>query len=249
MKGHKLLLFCFFILITGSEQSCKKKLNNSPANYKLATIDLTHSTSVAHYCIVYDAYNNVDSMIIIGGGTDTGHTDTRIFNYFGGSYTVSDQNGNSITVQTSTNGLILGVFMFADTLTMVYNGTQVGKVDTKVPSSVYPYYAKTDTNYLWNNGDMVSISFNAGADSCDYNLSKAGQIGDAFRIDAFLAYGRPYIKTSHTPIDLKKSGVWLEKYFYQFDGQGRITEFVKVRNNNGVVADDSTFYVYQYYAF
>ncbi len=242
MKSPKCLLLFLFIAILATALSCKKKNNGSTGSNRLALIDLSHSGSVQHYRIVYDEYNNVDSMVIIGGGTDTGFTGFQAFSYFGSSYSVTDANGNSFTVDANTSGVILEV-LTTDTLFMTYNGAELGELDTKAAGGT-----KVATNYTWSNGDIVSTLSQGVTDSCDYNLSKNGQIGDAFRIDAFLSYGRPYIETAHLLTDIKSGGVWQEKYFYQFDGQGRISQFVKVKNNNGVSADDTTFYNYQYYA-
>ncbi len=247
MKASKLLLLLPLIAILCGVLSCKKKSkNNSSAGYKPGIIDVSHFTSVEHYHITYDAFSNVDTIVMIGGGTDTGHSETRVFTYFGTSYAIS--GGGGTTVNTNAIGAISSIDRSPDTLAFTYSNNQLGRVTTQAPSTAFPYYTKTDTNYAWNNGDMVAIAFTSGVDSFSYDVSKTGQVGDALRIDAFLNYGRAYIKTSHVPSQWYGSQ-WIERYFYHYDGQGRITQFIKVKNNFGTGTDDSTFYSYQYYAF
>jgi len=237
-----------FLILIGSLLSCKKKSNsNPPANIKLALIDVSHQGAIKHYRIVYDVYNNVDSIVRTGGGADTGSNGFEAFNYVGSSFSITDQTGNSFTVDANTNGQIFKVLV-TDTLTMTYNGTELTELTTKILSPTYPFYSLVSTNYLWGSGDIVSATTASTTDSIAYNTSKSGQIGDALRIDAFLTYGRSYIVTSHLPIDFTSSGNWVEHAFYQFDSQNRLSQFLKVLNNNGASADDSTFYNYQYYA-
>jgi hypothetical protein len=245
MKIYKILLL---LVIIGNLYACKKKNNSgSSGTIKLALIDVSHQGAVVHYRIVYDAYNNVDSLVTIGGGTDTENNGYKVFNYFGSSFSIKDQNSNSFTVDANTSGVILEV-LIVDTLIMTYSGNELTELATKSPSATYPFYSLVSTTYLWANGDIVTATSPTGTDSVDYNTSKSGQIGDAFRIDEFLLYGRAYTETSHLPTDFTSSGVWAEHFFYQFDGQNRISQFLRVLNNNGLVPDDSTFYNYQYYA-
>jgi hypothetical protein len=246
MNIRKILLLSFLML--GSILSCKKKSNNNPpANNKLALIDVAHQGAIEHYRIVYDVYNNVDSIVVVGGGTDTGSNGYEAFNYVGSSFSITDQSGNSFTVDANTNGQILEV-LITDTLIMTYTGAELTGLTTKTLSATYPYYSLVSTNYQWANGNIVSATTASTTDSVAYNTAKSGQIGDAFRIDAFLAYGRPYIETTNLPATFTSSGNWVEHCFYQFDSQNRISQFLKVLNNNGAAIDDSTFYNYQYYA-
>jgi len=243
-----MLLLCSCLIVTGLLPSCKKKSNaSSPGNIKLALIDVSHQGAIKHYRIVYDAFNNVDSMVIIGGGTDTGSNGFMVFNYFGSSFSISDQSNNSFTVYANTNGVILEVLL-ADTLFMTYSGTELAQLTQKTVSAVYPFYTTVGTNYVWANGDILSTSLLTTTDSVAYSNSKSGQVGDGWRIDEFLSYGRPFIETAHLPTDFTSSGTWIEHFFYQFDSQGRISQLLKVLNNNGAVSDDNTYYNYQYYA-
>jgi hypothetical protein len=245
MSNNRLVIL-LFIFVSIAVTSCKKKSGSNPfGNLKISNLDVIHSGATEHYRIVYDTYNNVDSMIIIGGGTDTGHYNYRKFSYFGSSYTITDINNNTFTVQASTSGLILKVLV-PDTIAMIYNGTELGELDIITPKSTFPYVTKVPTNYYWTGGDVKTVISQGVTLTYDYDPGKSGQPADALRIDAFLSYGKSYIKTNHVPTDMVNTTAWLEKYFYQYDG-GKITQLIKVRNNAGVSADDTVIYNYRYY--
>jgi hypothetical protein len=241
MKNTK---FLFAVLLLIIISSCKKK-GVTPINVNIAYIDLIHAQGVTHYHVVYDAVNNVDSIVSVGGGTDTGHNGFKKFNYFTTSYSVTDENNNYFNVWINSNGAIIKVLTL-DTLIMNYNGTQLFELDVKSVTAIYPYTAFTKTNYFWQNGDMNILVTSKENDTVDYNTGRSGQQGDAMRIDEFLAYGQSYIKTTHLPTDQKSSGRWIQRYFYQFDGSSRISQFIKVQNYYGTATDDSTIYNYRY---
>lgn len=225
--------------------SCKKKANPNPTgNLLLSNIDVINYRNISHYRIVYDGADNVDSIIMAGGGLDTGHYTLSKINYFGTSFTITDENGDTYTVYANSSGQIFKVLTH-DTLNMLYNGVQLAEVDVVTATVTYPFVSKSSTVYTWANGDVTSVSSPGGTFTYDYNTAKIGQIGDPFRIDSFLVYGRPLIKTGHLPTDLLQSGTWAEKYYYQFDGQQRISQLMKVKNMS--TGNDTTVYNYRYY--
>jgi hypothetical protein len=234
-----------FALIIGCALSCKKKDNINLNSLRLSGVDVTHGSAIQHYRIVYDASNNVDSMVITGGGSNTGQVGYKKFSYLGFSYTITDQNNVIYTVNTNSDNLISKVSKL-DTLTMTYSGIQLGRLDVKSPSAAYPYFTVNETNYTWAGGDVTGSSANGVSSAYTYDQGKAAQAGDAFRIDDFLAYGRSIIKTSHTVTEKDIQGTWAEKYLYQYDGQGRISVLKKVINGGGGSTPDTTSYSYKY---
>jgi hypothetical protein len=199
-----------------------------------------------HYRITYDLNNNVSSIVSIGGGVDTGHKGFLGFTYIGSSFRITDQDSLSYFVDAYSNGLIFKVEKY-DTLLMIYEGTEIGRLDYKIPSSTYPYYTITSDAYEWHDGDLVTQTKQAGgADSFYYDLSRSGQAGDAQRIGDFLTYGRSYTPTKHLADEKKYGGTWREEYLYKFDGSGRISQFTKVINGSGS-PNDTIIYGYTYY--
>ena len=227
-----------FIFVVLCVISCKKKKNDNPfGNTKIATVDLTQYGATTHSRLVYDINNNVDSIITTGPGL----YHYKKFGYFGTSYNVTDENNYTFEVEANASGMILKILV-TDTMSMIYNGNQLGELDTKTASPIYPYYVKSSVNYTWSNGDVATM----GSQTYVYDPGKSGQPGDAIRIDQFLAYGRSYIKTTHLPTDLKNNATdTVEKYFYQFDAGGRISQLTKLTNISGGVGD-STIYVFGY---
>jgi hypothetical protein len=237
------VILCLFIV--GWASSCKKK-GVTPVSVKIAAIDMIHLQSIIHYRVVYDAVNgNVDSIINVGGGTDTGYNGFRKFDYHTTSYMVTDQNNHYYNVWINSDGSIIEI-LTTDTLLMKYNGTQLFELDVKSPSINYPYYTFTKTNYYWQSGDITILVTSTANDTIDYDNGRSGQQGDAMRIDQFLAYGQSYTKTTHLPKDKKSNGQWIERYFYEFDGSNRATQFMKVQNNYGSAPDDTVIYNYRY---
>lgn len=242
----RLLAFLLFSSVIILAVSCKKKSSLNISAIKIATVDKIMSGGGRfHYYITYDDFNNVDSIGIVGGGTDTGTFQFEKFKYIGSSYNITDQNNYTLEVDANTNGQILEIHL-TDTLLMTYNGTEIIELDKKMPSNNYPFYLIDSTTYLWNNGDIAGFSRNGVIDSYYYDFTRSGQIGDALRIDNFLQYGRSYISTKHLPDELEYHGVWIEQYFYKFDGQGRIGLLTKV-TNQGSSPNDTETYAYTYY--
>jgi hypothetical protein len=238
MKNHIISCLMIFTTIATCAVSCKKKKNDNPfSNAKIYTVDLTQYGATEHSRIVYDSYNNVDSIITIGNGVYR----FKKFVYFGTSYSVTDENNNVFTLLANSNGMILRVLL-TDTLSMLYNGSQLAELDYKSPSPNYPYYTTSSVSFTWTNGDVAIM----GSQTYNYDLSRSGQPGDAIRIGQFLSYGRSYIKTNHLPTVLRNTASdTAEKYFYQFDSQGRINQLTKLINIS-TGAYDTTIYVYGY---
>lgn len=246
MSRYKYTTIIPLLVIVGLVFSCKKKSNDNPlSNVRIKTIDIVHSSTMYHYHIAYDSHNNVDSINIIGGGLDTGNNNYKKFNYFGSSFTITDASNSTYTVQANTDGLILKV-MLPDTLSMIYNGSELGELDKKSAITTYPYFTKSSYNYTWANSDITLMTFSGGKDTYSYDQGKSGQAGDGWRIDEFLSYGRSYTKTSHLLTADSLNGVWYLKYLYQFDNNGRISQMLKIQNNHNAAPDDSVVYSYQY---
>jgi hypothetical protein len=248
MNYQKILLLFIFAASTGVVSSCKKKSSSSGSNL-LATVDYNSGGSIEHYRFVYNPDNSLDSMVITGGGLDTGNNGFKYFKYAATSYVITDQNNYSFTVYDS-GGLVEEV-VIPDTLIFTYNGSVLSTLIEKTQSIVPPYYSEVVSDYSWANGDITSLVTAGGAtESYNYNTGRSGEIGDGCRIDYFLAYGQPIIKTSFLPTELLSSvtiGGWLEQYYYQFDNSGRISQMIKVGNNGGTGVNDTTVYTYSYY--
>ncbi len=245
MQFSKRVLFFLLLFTITIAVSCKKKgLNYS--TIKIATVDYRRNSGVAyHYRITYNSFNSVDSIVKIGGGTDTGTNTFSVFSYTGSSFRISDQQGLSYLVLANTKGQILQIHK-VDTILLTYEGNELTGIDYKAPSSVYPYYVISSFVYHWRNGDFVTISTPLGAvDSIYYDNSRGGQIGDAMRIDNFLAYGRSFTSTNHLPSQLKYAN-GKQDYYYTFDGDGRISKLTKVISDNSAPSDTSE-YIFRYY--
>jgi hypothetical protein len=217
---------CFF--------SCKKSSVNL-SSIRIATVDVTTGGQTTHYRIVYGAGNAVDSIIESGGGNGF-----MYFNYFGTSYSITDALGNTYDVYANEAGQILKV-LEPDTLTFDYNNSQLSEVDEQLSSGILNKYY-----YTWQNGDVSAISGPATSDIYSYNTGKGGQAGDAIRIGQFLVYGRSFTKTAHLPEGITFSDSTQQKYYYQFDGSGRISQlqFVSIY---GPGSTDTSIYRYTYY--
>lgn len=247
MKHNIPVLLFLATLLAAGAISCKKKKNDNPYGGALISMmDVSHSGSILHYRIYYDHANNVDSMIITGDGTSTGFNGYKKFSYFGSSYSITDQSNFTYTVYANTSGQVLKL-LITDTTSFIYNNSLLGEIDVRTTIPAYPYYKITATNYYWQNGDVVTVRSGGVDKNYEYDVNRNGQPGDPMRIDAFLNYGRSYIKTTHLPTALTSNGVWLEKYYYIFAGNGLISQMIKVRNNGGVSVDDTTFYNYNSY--
>ena len=243
MKTHSILLIFLLSLVC----SCKKSSNTNPfGNQKIATIDRAYNGAIQHYRIVYDASNNVDSMVITGGGTDTGSNGFFVFNYVGSSFTITDQNSNYVMVDANTNGQILKVLV-TDTLSFLYNGSQLGEINEFSPIATYPYYTNTAYYYTWANGDVTAITSGSVSKAYTYNDGKNGQPGDAIRINQFLQYGQSYIKTNHLPSGLVNSATAGETYIYSFDSKGRISLLTDVSYDKTASSSVTVTFAYTYY--
>jgi len=237
----------FFIIVLSGVLSCKKK--NGPAAFsdlKIATVDYAHAGEIEHYRVVYDGYNNVDSIVRTGGGTAVGNNGIKKFIYFGSSFSITDEIGYSFKVYANTNGLIIKV-LIPDTLVMSYKGLQLDELDYKLAKSTPPYYTISSVYYTWSGGDVTYIGpAGSGGSSYYYDLSKSGQAGDIFRVGDFLSFGRSYVRTTHLPKGMITATDTVEKYYYQFESStGRISQMLKVNTAAGF--DDSFTYNYRYY--
>jgi hypothetical protein len=236
------ILFCSAIIF-----ACKKSSNNNPfGGSKIATIEYTHSGGGRHYNLFYGAYSDLDSMHWTGTGTSSGSSGYKKFSYFGTSFNITDETNFTYTVYANSNGQILKVLV-TDTLGFSYSNNEIKQMQVYTHTASYPFYKYVATDYYWKNGDLASFTSENATTVFDYDLTKFGQPGDAIRMSEFLLYGRSFIKTIHLPSLLSKNSVWTEKYLYQFDGSGRISQMSKISNNLGITPDDTATYGYTYY--
>jgi len=248
MKYPKYLVATIPVLVLFLAVSCKKGPMPNLGTIKIATVTKTESGgSRYYYHISYDAYNNVDSIGIIGGGNDTGYFDYLTFNYVGSSFVKKDYQNGSVFVDANTDGQIIEV-QTLDTLIMTYNGSELTELEYKLPIPGGTSCVLDSNIYLWNDGDLTGYKYDTGVvDSYYYDLTRSGQIGDAMNIDLFLQYGRSYFSTVHLPDELSYRGVWIEEDLYTFDSQGRINQLMKVINSGSGSPNDTTTYLYTYY--
>jgi hypothetical protein len=240
MKSNRCLLLFLFVLLCAAA-ACKKKSLNTAA-IKIATIDYSHDGQLQHYSIFYGAYNSVDSVGITGAGSAAGHNGFNVFHYIGSSYTITNETNNVTTVYANTAGVILDVMNTSDSLSFIYSGNQLAQL--------YDWSYATNSllstaQYTWTNGDVSAIYTGSSTQTYDYNTGKPGQIGDPTRVRQFIAVGLPYTKTSHLPTDMYVNGTWQEKYYYTFDGEGRISQLQLVTNT--APTTDTAVYQYTYY--
>ncbi len=232
----------FFAAIT----ACKKPSNNNPFGSALiATVDYAHNGGGRHYDLFYGAYNNLDSMHWTGTGTSAGSSGYKKFSYFGTSFNITDETNFTYSVYANSAGQILKVLV-TDTLGFSYDGDQVRQMQEYLHTTIYPFYGYRTTYFYWKDGDLTSSSLDNISSGFDYDLTRYGQPGDAFRMNQFLLYGRSYIKTIHLPTQLSRNNVWSEKYLYQFDGSGRISQMLRISNNLGITPDDTATFAYTY---
>ncbi|MCD6010919.1 MAG: hypothetical protein K0Q79_781 [Flavipsychrobacter sp.] len=245
MNTRNIVVFALLILL--ALYSCKKKKNDNPfGSVRISKVDVSRRGAITHHNIYYDANNNIDSIMSIGDGTSAGHNTYKKFRYFGTSFDITDENNFTFTVYAYSNGLIFKVLV-SDTIGMLYTGTQLTAIDVYTRTTTHPYYKYTRTNYNWKNGDLDATTSGSTTIGYKYDAGKNGQPTDPLRIIDILKYGRPIIRTTHLPTEAYIGATWLEKYYYQFDGSGRITTLTKVGNNNGIGTDDTTVYSYSYY--
>ncbi len=246
MNTRSLIILLLSVVLIGGMLSCKKKTNDNPfGNVRITRAEVSHNGAITRYQFFYDTHSNIDSIALTGDGTSAGYRGFRKFRYYGTSYDITDETNFSFTVFAYNNGLIFKVLV-ADTMGMIYNGAQLGAIDVFTRTTTYPYYVYNRTYYNWKNGDLNTVVAGGVTTQYTYDESKNGQPGDPLRIRDILKYGRTVIRTIHLPTELSKSGAWTERYFYQFDGAGRIGKLTMVANNNGIGTDDTTVYSYSY---
>lgn len=241
MKRYRLVAGLLFVFVTVMPSCKKKNDDNNLANVRLSAIDFSHGGTTVHYRLVYEVAGNMDSIVM--SGTSNGY---RKFDYIGSSYTITDENSNTITVQASTDGRMLAI-LGTDSTVMKYNGSQLGEQDVYTKLLTYPFISKAVTIYAWSNGDVSNVTLPGNlSETYGYDQNRSGQAGDAIRVEQILAYGRSNIKTGHLPMSLTYNGAQIEQYLYEFDGQSRITKLTKVQNNTNGAANDTLVYRYSY---
>ena len=251
MKYPQYIVLTLSVAMSMLGVSCKKGSMPTLASAKIATVTkINPGGGRFYYHINYDSYNNVDSISILGGGNDTGYFDYLTFSYVGSSFIINDFQNGALMVDANTNGQIIKV-LSTDTLIMTYNGIELTQLNYKLASTSAPYYTLDSDVYTWNNGDMTEYKHDMGVtDSCHYDMTRSGQVGDALSIENFLRYGRSYFSTVHLPDELSYNGVWIEEEVYTFDNDGRISMLQRVTNgstNGASSPNDTTTYAYTYY--
>ncbi len=246
MKSCKLFIVPLILIVLACNFSCKKSNNINLSTIRIAKLDVAHNGGVRHNRMVYDQFNNVDSIIVIGGGLDTGYYGYTYFNYIGSSYNIMDGNGNFLSIYAYSNGSIFKVLK-KDTLNLLYNtNNQVVQVNVVTPISSYPYVAVTSEYYNWKDGDLTDWNVNGFNYKYDYDNSHSGQIGDALRVNTFIYYGRSIFKSSHIPTAYYTGNIMTEQYLYTYDGSGRISVFTKILVDHTGRLNDTTTYTYFY---
>lgn len=233
------------IMIVIALGSCRKSASGNPfGNQKIATVDFYDNDVVQHYHIFYDAYNNVDSIAVIGGGIDTNSNGYLKFVYSGSNYTITDESNATLLVETNASGNIIEIAQ-VDTFTVKYNGSQVSEISqvllTSPPTSSY-----IDEYFDWTNGDVASSRENNTYSYWTYNMSRPGQPGDPQRIRDFLQYGRSIFKTAHLPASFTGTSQGTN-FSYSFDASGRISTLVLAITDATLATIDSEIYHYTYY--
>ena len=249
MKSPKLIIYFLLMLAITSNTACKKKGTSPLGSSHLLFVNRTNSNGDAtYYRITYGAGNNVDSIISTGGGTDTGYKNYLTFTYLNSSYIITDKSNDQTTVHLSSSVTIDSIFYGSSTAYtyIQYNGGQVGAVNDEMPIPAYPYYTLNIYDYTYANNNITAINTTGASQAYDYNMAQKGQLGDPQRIDEFLKLGRTYTASANLATDLFNNGSWLEKYFYQLDGNGRITLMTRVINNTSGGANDTLRYAYTY---
>jgi len=250
MKKPKATICLLLLFTVIAVSGCKKKSNSNPlAGSVLLYINLTNSNGdITYYRMVYGAGNNIDSIVITGGGTDTGYNDFLAFDYLNSSYIITDKSNNQTTVHLNSNVLIDTIRSATSTAYtyLQYSGTLLGAVNNEEPLSSYPYYTLYTTDYNYSGNNISSITSTGTAETYDYNTSLSGQLGDPQRIGELLTYGRTYTASANLATDMYVNGTWQEKYTYQLDGSGRITLMTRVINNTSGGSNDTLRYAYTY---
>ncbi len=243
-RSRLFFVVCIFLIVVSS---CKKSRNTNPfANQKIATVDRFFDGGILHYRIFYDIYNNVDSINIVGGGSDTGFIGYLKFTYIGSSFKITDQSNYSYNVAANNIGQLLKIYQ-ADTVTFTYKNNQIIELDESYTSSAPPYFFNIPHYFSWIDGDVDSIISSASRQYYTYNKSRNGQPGDGIRIKEFLNYGLSYIKTNHLPTGLSNSKTAGELYLYNYDSRERINVLKSVSYDNVLKLTDTTIYIISYY--
>jgi len=249
MRNVRLFPIAWFVvaLLLLGAASCKKKSNDNPfGNVRIATVDVTHGGAIEHYRLYYDTYNNIDSMSITGDGTASGQFGFRKFNYFGSSWTVTDEGNFTFTVYANTAGVLLKV-LIADTLTYSYENNQLTQLTQYVPTTTPPYHSISTTYFEWKNGDLITATTGSIVQAYSYLTSRNGQPGDALRLPGILNFGKPAVKTAHLPQGVATGHGQGESYVYSFDDKGRISSLMKLISDSSVAFHDTLTYGFSYY--
>ena len=214
--------------------SCTKTTNSpviatdTVVNAQIATVRLNvGSNDTTNYRIVYNAQNQVDSIIET---TYYGESQVTLFTY----------SGSTCLIQNPTSGT--GAY---DTLTLNADGTINTIASGYYNTAIFTYNANgiaqrqqieysesTTLNYVWVNGDIDSsytTPANVGSSNAEiyyYDLAHNWQMGDVISISDFLTYGRPTVKSKHLLTQTSTEG-FPTQYTYKFDSRGRITQLTE----------------------
>lgn len=244
MINRKFLISGCLLFAVIAAHSCKKD-NNDSGDPRLVTANVVTTSGNLHYRMTYDGGNSVDSLILTGSGMSSGRYGYLKFVYYTLSYSVTNESNISFLTLVNKDGNITRLNV-ADTPSMLYENGRLAELDTKSPSATYPFIIKTSAYPQWTDGDITAIGYTGNIKRYAYDKNHKGQLGDALRIDDFLKYGRPILKSSHVPIAYIYNSDTAEKYLYQYDSQGRISQLSKVVITN-TAANDTLVYTYGYY--
>ena len=229
----------FYLLFTLFAVACKKSSNNTAApatrEYYLATVQRIEANDTENYRIIYNAQNQVDTIIQPYG--------LLVFRYSSGSYNIEQAESPDsfgFIVDLDAKGNITRINAY-DSVFATYDSN--GRISTE---SEYLSGSSYDTYiYTWVNGDIDSASQNNSFNGTllyYYDLTHTWLPGDGFGIDDFLRYGRPVVRSAHLLTQSHSTNGSLITYKYNFDCKSRITQLTK--NFDG----ESTIYKYTYTA-
>ncbi len=233
MRKHLLFIVPAILFIIWAA-SCKKATTapviatDTVVNAQIATVQLNRgSNDTTNYRIVYNAQNQVDSIIET---TYYGESQVTLFTYSGSTCLIQNPTSGTGTYDTLTlnaDGTINTIASgYYNTAVFTYNTNGVTQRDN------LEYNEHSVTNYVWVNGDIdssyttpVSAGF-SNAQIYYYDLAHHWQMGDIISIADFLAYGRPTVHSKHLVTQTSTEG-FPTQYSYKFDSRGRITQLTE----------------------
>ena len=227
----KYIPFCFLFTLFGV--ACKKSGNSTVSttpNFYLATVQRIENTDTENYRIMYNAQNQVDTIIQPYG--------LLAFTYSANSYNVLkvgvDSDGYTVgyTVKLNASGNITDINDSHNELSVAYDSKGRISAESEYSGGYY-----SNTIYDWVNGDIDSSSQDnlfVGRFTYYYDIAHTWQPGDLFGIEDFLQYGRPVVRSTHL-LTQTRSASGVNTYKYTFDSKSRIAQTTGTGNFGSVM--------------